>query len=233
MTSMAFIFTPSEPIKYTKFNYEKFIDYVVGNSTLSSLLFIDEWKKFWITKLQKEDATIKEYIKEYSHTNPLLMRAKQFPEQFQDRNEMFLFVYRSGHGEDFNFHFDIEKVNDFISSKKPSKFTLESNGFYIDPDTNYDNVNLQDHRLPYFTQMFTIDKPYIIIDGNKRVMARLEKGIERFEGYEITPDIASQCFFTELEKWFYALLYEVNLFSILIYEGKTSEEIKRNSNAFN
>src|SRR5699024_2960322 len=120
----------------------------------------------------------------------------------------------------------------FSRLKEPSKLTLEINEFYIDPETNYGDINMQDHRLPYFTQMFTIDKPYIIIDGNKRVMARLEKGIKKFDGYEITPDIVTQCFFTGLEMWFYTLLYEIKLFTILIMEGKTSDEIKRNSNAF-
>ncbi|MGI2851615.1 hypothetical protein ACRS6Y_15270 [Bacillus cytotoxicus] len=230
---MAFIFTPSEPIKYSQFNYEKFLDYVVNNSTLRDLSFIDDWKKFWKDKLQKEDETVQEYIKQNSDTNPLLIRAKQHPEQFKNRNEMYLYVYRSGHGEDFYFHFDIEKINDFIRLQEPTKLTLKLDDFYIDPDTKYSDNNVQDQRLPFFAPMFTIDKPYILIDGNKRVTARINKGIRSFECYEIHPNILMQSFFTKLEMWFYTLLYETKLFTILLYEGKTSEEIRRYSNAFN
>lgn len=232
MTTMAFVFTPAEPIKYRKFSYKKFLDYVVKKSTLRSLPFINEWRIHWLSLLQKEDRVVKDFIKKHSHTNPLLMRAKQYPEQFKDRNEMFLFVYQSGHGEDFNFHFDVEKMHYFLKSNEPSKITLESNDFYIDPDTNYTEFSLKDNRLPYFTPMFTLDKPYITIDGNKRIMAKLDNGIKKFEGYEITPEIVSQCFFTGLETWFYTLLYEIQLFTILMAEGRTSGEIKKYSNVF-
>ncbi len=229
---MAFIFTPSEPIKYCQFSYEKFLDYVIENSNFMGLSFIDEWKRIWIRKLQKEDKDVIKLIKRLEHTNPLLIRAKEFPEQFKERNEMFLYEYKSGHGEDFYFHFDIESVKYYFNKIEPPKITLNSNEFYVDPETKFSEANLQDRRLPFFAQMFTIEKPYIVIDGNKRVMARLDKGMSNFMGYEATPDIVSQSFFTSLEKMFYLLLYEAKLFSIMMFEGRTSDEIKRYSIPF-
>jgi len=75
------------------------------------LPFIDDWKNFWITTLQHEDEVVLEYIKQHSHTNPLLVREKQYPKQFKERNEMYVYEYSSNHGENFFFHFEIEKVN--------------------------------------------------------------------------------------------------------------------------
>ncbi|MDL0420686.1 hypothetical protein [Heyndrickxia ginsengihumi] len=229
---MAYMFTPSEPIQYCEFNYSEFLDYAIDKSDFRKLPFINQWKQYWAEKLELEDDAVKEFIKQHPNTNPLLMRAKEFPEQFKERNEMFLYLYRSEHGEDYYFHFDIEKVKYYVNLQEPPKLTLKSNEFHIDSDTEFSDVNFQDQRLPFFAQMFTIDKPYIVIDGNKRIMARINKGIRSFEGYEITPDIVMNSFFTGLEMWFYTLLYEIKLFSILMYEGKSSEEIKRYSNAF-
>lgn len=112
------------------------------------------------------------------------------------------------------------------------KLTLNKNDFYTDPDTEYSDVNLADKRLPFFTQMYTIDKPFIVIDGNKQIMAKMSEGIQSFEGFEITPNIVTQSFFTGLEMWFYTLLPEISLFSVLVFESKTVDEIMGFSNAF-
>ena len=230
---MAFIFTPSETIKYSQFSYENFLEHVVQNSDLKELSFIGEWKKYWNEKLHKEDEANRKYIERHSDTNPLIERAKKDPQQYKDRNEMYLYEYSSNHGENFYFHFDIEKVNHFIARYAFKKVTISKESFYIDPDTRYSQVSLDDSRLPFFARMFTIDKTYIVIDGNKRIMSRIEKGIHKFEGYKIPPNFVMKSFFTDLEEWFYTLLYEIEFFSQLMFDGKTSDEIKKYSNAFN
>ncbi|MFC5541422.1 hypothetical protein ACFPOH_06465 [Ureibacillus suwonensis] len=226
---MAYRFTAIEPIRYHEFDYEKFLNFSIANSQLGELPFRKEWKDKWLSILTKYDDDVKKYIESHSDTNPMLERAKANPKQFKKRNEMFLYEFTSPNAGSFYFHFDVEKIKRLAEKNRLHKVTLNRFQFYLDKDTPYEKSRIINSSLPIFAPIFAVPQQYVAVDGNKRIMAKLINGERKFSGLALDPQQAVECFFFDLDAWFYRLLREMSSFSKLIYLKIPFSEIKNQS----
>ncbi|GLH64516.1 hypothetical protein PG301_23550 [Parageobacillus sp. G301] len=106
-----------------------------------------------------------------------------------------------------------------------NKITLSPSEFFLDDETIYNAGKVNDNRLPFFARMFAVPHPFIVFDGNKRIMAKIKNGEKSFTGYEFPPQLVANSFFSDLEGWFYALLAEMNTFLIMIVKNVPFKEV--------
>lgn len=229
---MAYRFTPAEPIQYHQFDFEKFLNYSILNSSLRELPFIQEWKNQWNLILKHQDDYIKHYIENHPDTNPMWERAKANPKQFENRNEMFIYEFNANNGDTYYFHYDVEKMKRLAANNQLNKVTLNRSQFFLDKETIYEESRANNNSLPFFAPVFAVREQYVVVDGNKRVMAKIKKGEHTFTGYVFTPQQVIESYFFQLDGWFYVLLAEMVGFLKSIFFKEPYSEIKNQSIIF-
>lgn len=226
---MAYRFTAIEPIRYHEFDYKRFLNFAILNLQLRELPFIKEWRDKWNLILKYYDDDVKKYIEEHPGTNPIQERLKANPKQFKKRNEMFVHEFNSIDGGTYYFHYDVEKMKRLVKANKVKKVTLDCSQFFLDKETIYEKSRVSNNELPYFAPVFAVPQQYIVVDGNKRIMAKLKNGQRTFTGYAFTPQQVIESFFFELDGWFYRLLAEISDFSKMLFFKIPHSEIKKHS----
>ncbi|EMT45700.1 hypothetical protein H919_08650 [Anoxybacillus flavithermus AK1] len=114
-----------------------------------------------------------------------------------------------------------------VKANKVKKVTLDCSQFFLDKETIYEKSRVSNNELPYFAPIFDVPQQYIVVDGNKRIMAKLKNGQRTFTGYAFTPQQVIESFFFELDGWFYRLLAEMSVFSKMIFFKIPYSEIKK------
>ncbi|MED0658225.1 hypothetical protein [Anoxybacillus ayderensis] len=229
---MPYKFTPLEPIQYHEFDFKRFIEDTIHNSVLQQITFVEEWKACWLYVLLEEDKYVKKCIKMRPDTNPLLEKINDNPQLWGMENEIFVYEMNSLHGDTFLFHFDVNKMKNFTLTYRLNKITLSPSEFFLDDSTTYIPSKANDNRLPFFARMFGIPQPFIVADGNKRIMAKMQSGEKRFTGYEFTPKLVAHSFFSHLEYLFYKLIEEMNTLATMVINNVPSDLMKRYSFVF-
>ena len=216
---MPVLFSAMTPVKYIEFDFEKYLD--SSKMTFGHLSFFDEWKRFWLNTFLKLDEDVKDYIQRFPGSNPIMQRIKNYP-SLSDY-EMFQFEHKTDSGS-FYYHFNVEKMKYIIRNKNISIEEIDLNHLYIDSTTPLLQNKLKDERLPFFIRMFGFNKPFICVDGNKRITARIQHGENTFKGYVFYPEDIQELFFGPIDYYFYVFHFEMELMYRQIKDFQGQEE---------
>jgi hypothetical protein len=206
--NMPAIFTPTTPVTYVPFDFEGYTNSL--NVHFGHYSFFEAWAQFWIRMFLESDEQIKDYIKRFPHSNPVIQRFSQHPSIDLDLYEVFQVEHITDYGT-YIFHFDVAAMNRIKEEWNVPIEVIKRSTLHIDPKTPHIEEKLEDERLPYFVRMFGIEKLFICADGNKRVRARMEQGDTEFKGYIFYPEHVERIFFGPQDYYFYMFLYEANL----------------------
>ncbi|MBE5096862.1 hypothetical protein [Bacillus thuringiensis] len=200
-------FTPDTPIKITEFDYKGFLD--SQSAYLGEYSFFEKWKEHWLEIFMAEEAAIKECMERFPGSNPILARAKHYPNRSIGEYEMYSFDNITPFGT-VALHFDVENMKEFLEVNQLEKETLNISQIYVDPETPVIQEKKQDHRIPFFVRMYGTPHSYICVDGNKRVQVRLAEGQTEFEGYVFYPEHYQTMFVFGVDVNYYILMYELD-----------------------
>ncbi|MBZ5752752.1 hypothetical protein [Metabacillus rhizolycopersici] len=205
---MPVTFTPTTPVQYVEFDFERYFDSL--EKLFGHLSFFSKWKQFWLTTFLNLDKEVKDYIKKFPDSNPIMQRIKN-QMLIPDKDfEMFTFEHITDFGS-YYLHFDIEKMKEIKNRNLLSIERVNLNHLYIDPTTLVIKDKLEDQRFPFFVRIFGVEKAFICADGNKRIRARLEEGQTEFKGYVFYPQDLEEVFFGPFDFFYYMHLYEMEL----------------------
>ncbi len=219
-------FLPSTSTQYIKFDFDGLLKSC--ESLFGNLSFFDTWKNYWLNVFLEQDEAIKEYMKKFPDTNPIVQRMKLIPKQNQplDGYELYTFEHVTDYGT-FYFHFDIAAMNYLKHHQHIPVQEIDLSDIYIDPDTIFLEDKIHDQRFPYFVRMYGTEKPYLCVDGNKRITSRIKQGHKKFQGYVFTPEHIQNVFFGSFEVFYYVFLYECDLMYRTIQETSDENEVLR------
>ncbi|TES45503.1 hypothetical protein E2L07_20475 [Halalkalibacterium halodurans] len=178
-----------------------------------------------VNVLKIKDYQLKKWIKMYPNTNPLFFRYGK-AQDLEKTLEMYKFQYITRYGQ-FIYHFDVEMVNNLVREQKLPLEKIQLDDLALDLSTKLIKSKLDDKRFPIFLRFYGLDKPYICLDGNKRIQARATLNNENvFKGFVIYPtEVINSIFFTEVELLFFVFNFEcVNLIYGL-QDGWTEKEL--------
>jgi hypothetical protein len=204
---MPVLFTPTTPVTYVPFDFEGYVSSL--GTYFGHFSFFEGWKGYWIEMFLELDGQIKDYIKRFPHSNPVIQRLSQHPFTGLDRYEVFQAEHITDFGT-FTYHFDIPAMNHLKEELGVPIEVIKGSDLRIDPKTPLVEGKLEDERLPYFVRIFGIKDAFICADGNKRVKARIERGDTEFRGYVFYPEHVERIFFGPQDYCFYIFMYELN-----------------------
>lgn len=212
-------FTSSTPLKFIEYDYEKlFVDY---EKYFGNLSFFPRWKEYWINVFIEMDKQIVDYTKKFPNSNPVIQRLKH---GFVDTDyEIFVYEHITSGGS-FYLHFDVEKMKYFQKNNSLSVKTITKEELDIDPETPLIKNRINDKNLPYFIRMYGIVKPYICVDGNKRIQAQINNGQQSFKGYFFDDNILQGMFLGLPDLYYYAFIRECEHMYQLKSENNTTEK---------
>lgn len=222
-------FTPITPVTITEFDFEGLLE--AQSNYLGEFSFFQEWKKYWLDIFKDQEEQLQDYIKKFPNSNPILQRIKYDPSLLSSNYEMFTFEHVTEFGV-FHMHFDIEKMKHFQATNKLSKEVLNISDIYIDPDTPVLKEKLQDTRLPYFVRIFGMELPFLCVDGNKRIQARIKNRQQSFDGYVFSIEHCEMMFFGPIDMYYYILLYELNALVLLINQGYDEKSLYQSTQMY-
>ena len=173
-------FTAYTPLQVTDFDYEAFFESFEDH--FAHLSFYREWKEYWMDIFNEIDKLLLDYMREFPNSNPVLQRLKHGVVPYANDYEMYVYTQPTA-GGNFYLHFDVEKMKHFQKEQRLEKMTLSADDLYVDPTTPVVKEQEKDESLPFFVRMYGTPKPFICVDGNKRIQARLSKGQNTFKGY--------------------------------------------------
>lgn len=101
-------FTPTTPVTYVPFDFEGFTKSL--SATFDRYSFFEEWRQYWMKTFLECDDQIKDYIKRFPGSNPVIQRLSQQPIVDLDRYEVFQAEHITDFGT-FTYHFDIPAMN--------------------------------------------------------------------------------------------------------------------------
>ncbi|QFK71671.1 hypothetical protein F7984_10740 [Pradoshia sp. D12] len=218
---MPALFTPLTPVKYVEFNFMGLIDSF--GKQFGHLSFFPQWKKYWLDSFLDLDEQIKDYVKEFPNSNPIIQRIKAKPSVSLDNYELFQFEHITDYGI-YTFHFDVEAMNIIKNNSKIPLETVKLNDLYIDPDTPVLKSKLEDRRKPLLVRMFGIEKAFICADGNKRLKIRIENGEDNFKCHIFYPQNIEDIFFGPLDLYYYTFLHEIEYMHRQILDHPNDEK---------
>lgn len=200
---MPAFFTPTTPVKFIELDYEFFFADI--EKFFGDLTFYLKWKKYWNDIFVEMDKQIIDYTKNFPDSNPVIQRLKNG--YSKDEYEMFVYEHNTSGGTIY-FHFDVEKMEYIQKNSDLEIVTITKNEVYIDEDTPFIDSKKKDNRLPYFIRMYGTETPFLCIDGNKRLQARIKNGQKSFEGYLFDGELLNHIFLGTPDLYFYAFLRE-------------------------
>jgi len=216
---MPHYFTPYTSLTLTNFDYDKFFDSI--KTIFGHLSFYNDWCSFWNKVFSEMDNQTKEYMNKYPNSNPILQRVKYNSEIYS--YEMYNYEQITEGGA-FYFHFDVEKMKNYIKHYSLPVETLSINSVHIDPETPVISEFADNDDLPFFVRMFGIEKPFICADGNKRIKAKMEKGQRQFKGYIFDDKTIINMFFGVPDEYYYMFFREMELMNRVEKQVNSKEQ---------
>ncbi|MFG6150621.1 hypothetical protein [Halobacillus sp. B23F22_1] len=214
-------FIPSTPMQVVDFDYEAFFNSF--KNRFEHLYFYPEWKNYWLKIFHETENEVLDYVRRFPNSNPVLQRLKHGVAP--DAYEMYVFEHVTEVGS-FYLHFDVEKMKNFQRNASLTKETLSIDELYVDPTTPLNKEQEKDTRMPFFIRMYGTPQPYICVDGNKRIKARIANGQEKFEGYIFEDKDVVDMFFGSPDQYYYIFLRECEfMVKTQILEESTQKDI--------
>lgn len=209
-------FTATElPIK-TEFDFEGYL--VNIHKHIKPLFFSDQWVGFWNQNLKHYDLELHNQVD--AGYSPVAARRAETG--ITRDYEVYSFEYLTDHGV-YNYQFDIESVKSMVESYPIEAIKLGE--VYVDPETEYIAEKLNHDELPIFVRFYGVSQPFVCIDGNKRLMARIHNGQEEFKAHIIYENQLNGIFFTTLDLLFYLLHAELEYLFRGVNLGKDPYEL--------
>ncbi|MEC1393698.1 hypothetical protein P9D26_10170 [Bacillus velezensis] len=218
---MPISFTATTPSKYYLFPFEKFMNLDALENNLGSLPFFENWREFWLKTFKEEDEFLKSNLD--SVVNPI-KRLESKPE-YIGMYEMYNFEYVTPVGSYF-YKFDVEKMKYLVHHHNIQEENIDTEFIFVDPSTPFMKSKVIDSRLPFLVRFYGAEKPFLCVDGNKRMRAKI--GIEKINtvnAYLFGEPHRNAIFFDKLDMYFYAFHHEVDCLFFALEKGLSADEI--------
>lgn len=216
---MPISFTANTPSKYYLFPFEKFMNLDALENNLGSLPFFKKWREFWLKTFKEEDEFLKSNLD--SVVNPI----KRLESVHLDRYEMYTFEYITPVGSYF-YKFDVGKMKYLVLNQNIQIEHIDTELIYVDPSTPLLKTKVIDSRLPFLVCFYGAEKPFLCVDGNKRMRAKI--GIEQINAinaYLFGEPHRNTIFFDKLDMYFYAFHHEVECLFFALESGLSADKI--------
>ncbi|WIT27397.1 hypothetical protein [Bacillus phage SPbetaL4] len=200
-------FTPFTPLKHYNFDFRKYLGLNEIKGVFGNLPFYNDWVNFWCSLFDQEEEFLKDYMRKFPNSNPILQRMKHgiSPEEY----EMFTYEHITPVGK-YIYHFDVERMKHLTLTKVIPVEKILVDNLYIDQTAPLLKGKLNDKRIPFVVEIFGVPKPFVCVDGNKRLKAQLhENKIDEIEAYVFADTIISEVFFGTPDLWYYVLHREM------------------------
>src|SRR5699024_10138589 len=178
---------------------------------------------FWYKLFLEADEQIINYIKEFPNSNPIIQRLKHN----QASVDYEIFNYEQiRNGGSFYMHFDVEKMKKYQKYNSLPIKTIKLDDLAIDPDTPLLKHKFNDVNLPYFVRMYGTRESFICVDGNKRILAKMEKGQQEFDGYLFEDHILQDMFLGAPDLSYYIFNKECEyMFRVMNEQDSTDQDV--------
>ncbi|MDQ1002865.1 hypothetical protein QFZ28_003265 [Neobacillus niacini] len=218
-------FTSKTPMKFVDFNYDAYFNYL--EKTFGRLSFFSNWKRFWIDIFRYQDQQIIEFINKYPGSNPAIERMKRPGVPVGFSYEIFTYEFSTAGGSIY-LTFDVEKMK-YVQHHKNVTIPIEEipiEDIDVDPTTPIVRDKFKDQRLPFLTIMYGNNKPFICVDGNKRIQYRKENSkIEKVKGYLFNENHWEYMFFLDYDQYYMWFTREQQYMYYLQKINSTEQEI--------
>lgn len=202
-------FTPFTPLKHYYFDFRKYLGIKEVKSIFGNLSFYNDWVNFWCSLFDQEEIFVKDYIKKFPNSNPVLQRIKHgiSPGEY----EMFTYEHITPVGK-YTYHFDVERMKYLTHTREVPIEKISIDSLYIDETAPLLKEKLNDTRTPFVVEIFGVPKPFVCVDGNKRLKAQLKaNNLSEIEAFVFADDIISEVFFASPDLWYYMLHREMEI----------------------